>query len=801
MFNAIAASVASWRGVAAIIVAWIVLASVIQTVSPSIEEVSTNEESEFLPNGTESLQALEIADEKFPTSGGAPAVIIYRNPSGITDQDIAKITQIDALIRADDEHENVQLVISDFGPSPSVENAPNQQGAPGNDTAAEPELSPDGTAITITVLISGSPADDEFAETVEWLRNLDDAVMVEVPATVHVTGPAGILTDAIAVFSQFDFRVSAITIVLVLVILLIIYRSPLLALLPVVSVGVALIVAQSIAALLTDNLGLALNGQVTAIMAVLMFGAGTDFTLFIVSRYREELPVRENRFEAIAVTMRAVGPSIASSAGTTAVAMMALILALSGSLKTMGPMLAMAIVVMLIAALTLIPAALVAMGRVAFWPMKQLKASDGQSGFWSRVGALISRRPGTLLAVTVVAMVALSAGLFEITPTFSFVDGFPDSVESKAGFETLQSAYPPGELAPTNIYVSKEGESILDHLQAVEDISAALAANPAVYNVTSLTRPFGQPLPVDIAQVQPLVAMMPDSDSHSPESGNPEGAGGSGAAELLATLPPEQAQLDGAFLAGQRFVSDDRTTTRLAVVLNEDPYETAAMDVIPRLRETTRDAVGASTLSGATAVVGGPTATNYDSRAATNRDFVVISPIVIAAIWIILALLLGSVIAPTYLVLSVVLSFAAALGISIVIFEYIFGHNGIGYNSIAFIFVFLIALGADYNIYIMSRVREETRKRGLAEGTRYAITRTGGVITSAGIILAGTFSVLTTFPLLSLFQLGFTVMLGILLDTFVVRAIMVPAIVMKLGELNWWPSKTPRAGAEETLST
>ena len=787
MFNAIAASVASWRGVAAIIIAWIVLAGVIQTVSPSIEDVSTNEESEFLPNGTESLQALDIAEEKFPTARGAPAVIIYRNPSGITDQDISKVAEIDALIRADDEHENIQLVISDFGPSPSAENAPNQQDAPTDDTAAEPELSPDGTAITITVLISGSPADEGFTGTVEWLRSLDDAVMVEVPATMHVTGPAGILTDAIAVFSQFDFRVSAITIVLVLVILLIIYRSPLLALLPVISVGVALIVAQSIAALLTDNLGLALNGQVTAIMAVLMFGAGTDFTLFIVSRYREELPLHGNKFEAISATMRAVGPSIASSAGTTAVAMMTLILALSGSLKTMGPMLAMAIVVMLIAALTLIPAALVAMGRVAFWPMKQLKTSDGQSGLWSRAGALISRRPGTLLAVTVVAMVALSAGLFEITPTFGFVDGFPDSVESKAGFETLQSAYPPGELAPTNIYVSKEGESILDHLQAVEDLSAALAANPAVDSVTSLTRPFGQPLPVDIAQVQPFVAMMPEDPSQT--------------RELLAALPPEQAQLAGAFLTGQRFLSDDRTTTRLVVVLNEDPYETAAMDVIPRLRETTREAVGASTLSGATAVVGGPTATNYDSKAATNRDFVVISPIVIAAIWIILALLLGSVIAPTYLVLSVILSFAAALGISIVIFEYIFGHNGIGYNSIAFIFVFLVALGADYNIYIMSRVREETRKRGLAEGTRYAITRTGGVITSAGIILAGTFSVLTTFPLLSLFQLGFTVMLGILLDTFVVRAIMVPAIVMKLGELNWWPSKTPRAGAEETLST
>lgn len=757
--------------------AWIIFAGLIQTVSPSIEDVSTNEESEFLPNDTESLRAIETSSEKFPTSRGTPAVIIYRNPSGITDQDIAKVAEIDALIRADEQHENIDLVISDFGPSPLPGNAPPQQGPTA--AANQPELSPDGTAITITVLVSGSPADEEYTETVEWLRGLDDTVMVEAPTTVHVTGPAGILTDAIAVFSQFDFRVSAITIVLVLVILLVIYRSPLLALLPVVSVGIALTVAQSIAALLTDNLGLALNGQVTAIMAVLMFGAGTDFTLFIVSRYREELPLRGDKFEAIVATMRAVGPSIASSAGTTAVAMITLILALSGSLKTMGPMLAMAILVMLVAALTLIPAALVAMGRVAFWPMKQLKASDEQSGFWSRVGNLISRRPGTLLTVTVVAMVALSAGLFGITPTFSFVDGLPNSAESKAGFDTLQSAYPPGELAPTTVFVSKEGESILDHLQAVEDLSATLAADPVVDSVTSLTRPFGRPLPVDFAQLQPLVAMMSEEPSQI--------------GELLSTLPPEQAQLAGTFLSGHRFISADRTTTRLNLVLNEDPYETAAMDAVPRLRQTARDAVAASTLSGATAVIGGPTATNYDSRAATDRDFVVISPIVIAAIWVILALLLGSVIAPTYLVLSVVLSFAAALGISIVIFEYVFGHDGIGYGSIPFIFVFLIALGADYNIYIMSRVREETRKRGLAEGTRYAITRTGGVITSAGIILAGTFSVLTTFPLLNLFQLGFTVMLGILLDTFVVRAIMVPAIVMKLGELNWWPSKTPRS--------
>ena len=319
----------------------------------------------------------------------------------------------------------------------------------------------------------------------------------------------------------------------------------------------------------------------------------------------------------------------------------------------MGPMLAMAVAVMLVCALTLIPAVLVAMGRVAFWPIKRIEPNDKESGIWNRVGALVAKRPGALLTITFVAMVVLSAGLFEFTPRFSFVDGFPDSAESKTGFETLKSAYPPGELAPTTVYVSKEGVSVLDHLQAIKDLSASLVEDPIVNSVTSITRPLGEPLPMDIAEIQPLVSMIPDDPSEI-------GA-------LMAMLPPEQAQLAGSFLAGQRLVSTDRTTTKLEVVLNEDPYDTEAMDAVPRLRETVRNAVGASSLSGATAVVGGESATNYDARTATIRDFQVIAPIVIAAIWIILAILLGSVVAPTYLVISVVLSFAAALGISIVI--------------------------------------------------------------------------------------------------------------------------------------
>ena len=223
------------------------------------------------------------------------------------------------------------------------------------------------------------------------------------------------------------------------------------------------------------------------------------------------------------------------------------------------------------------------------------------------MGALVARRPGALLTITFVGMVALSAGLFEFTPRFSFVDGFPDSAESKTGFETLKSAYPPGELVPTNVYVSKDGVSVLDHLQAIEDISAALEADSAVSSVTSITRPLGESLAVDIGEVQPLLAMFPEDPSE--------------VGALMGTLPLEQARMMSSFLAGQRLVSPDRTTTKLEVVLNEDPYESEAMDAVPRMRDRVREVVEASSLSGATVLVGGVTATNYDSRSATVRGF------------------------------------------------------------------------------------------------------------------------------------------------------------------------------------
>ena len=333
------------------------------------------------------------------------------------------------------------------------------------------------------------------------------------------------------------------------------------------------------------------------------------------------------RFEAIAETMRAIGPSLASSAATTAVALFVLIFALSGSLKTMGPMLAMSIVIMMFAGVTFVPAALVAMGRVALWPTKEDFGKVNESGLWGRVGNLVVRRPGTLVAVTVIALIIPAFGLLDIKPRYDLVSAFPEDIESNVGYQELLDAYPPGEVAPTNVILSQEGISIYNHLEAVEFLSETLYQHPKVEKVTSITRPIGEPLPVDISQVQQLMSAVPADPAE--------------AMQLLATLPPEQAQLAGQLLAGARLVSPDLTTTKLEVQLTEDPYGTAAMDVIPDLRETVRATVAQTSLSGAIAVVGGETATATDTRAAGIRDFIIIGPIVIVAIWLILALLLG----------------------------------------------------------------------------------------------------------------------------------------------------------------
>ena len=595
--------------------------------------------------------------------------------------------------------------------------------------------------------------------------------------TVALTGPAGIVSDAVEVFSEIDFRVTLFTVLLVLALLLLIYRSPALALLPLAGVGLTLVIAQSLAATLAANAGLVLNSQVTALMSVLMFGAGTDFTLFIVARYREELRQQPDRWRAMQVALRRVGPAIASSAGTTIAAMLALLLATFGSFQTMGPVLALAIFLMMLSGLTLIPALAVLLGRAAFWPGRMHVSGTEHSRIWSWVADVVTRRPVATFAATLVLLVVFAAGAPTMTPNFSFIDGFPDEAESKIGAQIMDDAFGAGELAPTNVYVSAANldASLVD----VDRVTQAIADIPGVTRVSGPTRPTGDPPAVDPAVLQAAIPRLPAALREGP-------AAGAAAASAPANVDPRAQAVLEAFFAGRRFISPDGTTARLDVVFEDDPYGIPAIERIADIRTAVRAAAAGTSLD-PEVLVGGPTALQADAWSAVNRDVSVVGPIVVALIWFILLLLLRSLVAATYLVASVLLSFLAALGLSVVIFQNILGHPGVGYQNAVWMFIFLAALGADYNILIMTRVREEIRARGLVEGTRIAVARTGGVITSAGLILAGTFSILTTLPLRDIFQLGFAVMLGVLMDTFIVRALLVPSVVLLLRRWNWWP--------------
>ena len=715
------------RGAIVGIVGWFLLIGLVSSVAPSLSDVTTNEQDEFLPAGAESVEALKIRAEKFPASEGVPALVVFSSVDSASNRSSA-VAEFTSTLLSSDAPESISSILS-----------------PSESSAAQATLvSPDGSTSMVIVTISGVPSEPEFGEAVDWLSQKASEFGATLDVETAVTGPAGIINDAVKVFQSIDLRVTLITVVLVLVLLLVIYRSPALAIVPLLVIGTALTLAQSVAALLSQQFDLPLNGQVTAIMSVLVFGAGTDYALFIVSRYREELVHNPDKWSAMRVTMSNVGPSIAGSAGTTIVAMFALTFASFGSFRSLGPMLAIAIFIVLLAGLFAMPAAIALMGKWAFWPRPLIQQSSVRTtGIWDRVGRLVARRPRIVFSITMLGIVIATLPSWTIIPSFNFIDGFPDSAESKQGYGLLSEAFPPGQLAPTEIFIESQNASVADSLESIESLAASIASTDGVLRVSGPTRPIG--VPVD----------------------------------------PETAAMQGAL----RYISADGSTARLEVILDDDPYSSESLSNIVDVRELTESSE--LVRSGAARVlVGGETAVQADTKASIDADIRWLAPVSIVAIFAVLVFLLRSIVAPLYLVFSVVVSFGATFGLSIFIFQQVFGHSGVAYSNGVWMFIFLVALGADYNIFVMSRIREAVEKEGFRNGVATAVGRTGGVVTSAGIILAGTFAVLTTLPLRDIFQLGFAVMLGVLIDTFVVRALLVPSMAAWLGELSWWPKRS-----------
>jgi RND superfamily putative drug exporter len=678
--RAVSGSTARWL----LLVLWIVLAGFAGSVGGKLSSVENNQAQTWLPGGAQSLRALNVATEHFGSADLGEAVIVYMRPGGLTAADKAAVREdVSSLSR-----------FAYHGP------------------VSGPVFSGDGQAATVSLPLLSPPTGNALTTQV---KNLRRAVRAGTPAglTSYVSGPAGVGADLASSFSGLDKELLLATLLIVAVVLLITYRSPVLWLLPLISVGVAVEVASAVVYLLAKSSVLLVNGESASIMYVLLFGVGTDYAMLIISRYREELHRHGARRDALAGAVRQALPPVMASAATVTIALLCLLAAQMNSTHGMGPVLAIGVVVTFLVTATLVPALLVIFGRWVFWPFIPRYRPDAASTVaehraWSAVARIVARRPRVIWPVTVLVLGGLAVGIASLHTGLTDQQSFMTAPESVAGEQVIAAHFPAGLSAPVNVYAKQA---------AVSAVLAAARSTPGV------------------ASVQQVAA-----------------SGG---------------------------------WVQVNAVLNAQPDTPGAEQAVAALRQATGG------IPGADALVGGQTATTLDTNNADSHDERVIVPLILAVVFCILVVLLQALIAPLLLLACAAVSYAAALGAAALLYHAI-GHPHADPSVPLFGFLFLVALGVDYTIFYITRAKEETRRSGHPSGGTAALVLTGGVITSAGLVLAATFSVLTVLPVVFTVQLGLLVAVGVLLDTVIVRALLVSSLTLDIGPRMWWPSQLSR---------
>jgi putative drug exporter of the RND superfamily len=685
---------------AALLIAWLAIGAVGGPYQGKLTEVRQKDSAAFLPASAEATKASEL-QKRFIDRESLPAMIVFERASGITEADLAA----------------VQKLATELTWLPGVR--------PGG-TPPIPS-NKDGQALQLVVPL-GFNDPEQFAETMTKLRRI---VRQDLPdgLLVYLTGPAGQIDDITELFGDIDGLLLGVTALAVAVILLVVYRSLILPVLVLASAGLALVAAAFAVYHLAKNGTLTLNGQSQGIMLIPVFGAATDYALLLVSRYREELRGTPAPWEAMRAAWRAsVGP-IAVSAGTVIIGLLCMLLSDLNSNKSFGPVGAIGVGAALVASMTFLPAALVLLGRAAFWPFRPTLGSAGteQRGVWGRVSAAVDRKPRAIWLITAAGLLVAAAFVPQFrTSSLSASDTFLTEVESVTGQQVVTRHFDAGSGAPA---------VIVARVETMQQVAVAARAVEGVARVV----------------VTPVTPALPG--------------------QAPATRPKVVDRL-----------------VEISATLSDPADSAAARATVTRLR----DAVHA--VPGAQAKVGGETAVQMDVTAAATRDLRTIPPVVLVVIFGILALLLRAVLAPALLIATVVLSFAATLGVAALVFNHVFDFPGAEPVTPMFAFVFLVALGIDYNIFLMTRVREETESLGTRAGTLRGLAVTGGVITSAGVVLAATFGALAVLPILFLAQIAFLVAFGVLLDTLVVRSLLVPALTVDIGRRVWWPSSLASRG-------
>ncbi|BDQ00846.1 MMPL family transporter [Aquiluna sp. KACHI24] len=648
-----------------------------------------------LPSTSETA-LVNAALETLPGSDATAAVLVYKSESKFTDDQLKWLQgEFDPMAQMP-----VGGVNEKFLEFTNLE----IQGQPFVPPA---QVSEDGMVAVVTVPLEQTDEVEVVAERAAELRELAKEDMPS-GLEVYLTGPEGFQADLNNVFAGADFTLLLSTVIVVAVLLLVTYRSPVLWLVPLLVVGVADGMAGQLGRQVATLFGMVPDGSVTGILSVLVFGAGTNYALLLIARYREELLLHEDRYAAMRAAVRGAGPAILASGGTVTLALLTLTFAELGGNRTLGLVCATGIIIAMISALLVLPAALVVFGRGLFWPFVPKFGGENKSlrGLWGKLGKAVSKRPAVVSVFGVLVLIGLSLGSTGIQVGLSSTEQFREKPEAVFGQEILAEAFPAGATTPTNVIVNAGSEA---------------AAKSVAEKVN-------------------------------------------GVAEVAI------GETNGEVVA-------------LSVVLDATAGSEEAYQAIRDLRTEL------ATLEGADALVGGLDAEQLDVKTAYENDQLLVIPLILLLVFLVLVLLLRSLLAPVLLLATVVASFFAAMGASWLIFQNLLGLPALDLSVFLYAFLFLVALGVDYNIFLVSRAQEEAVKHGTREGMVRALSATGGVITSAGILLAAVFAVLGVLPLIALYQIGIIVCIGVLLDTLLVRTVIVPALAFMTGDKFWWPRK------------
>jgi RND superfamily putative drug exporter len=665
----------------------VLLAGALASQAGKLEDAQSTDPAAALPRGADSREVARLIDA-YPSGQASPAVTVLRRDGGLGADDRRRIERLQRDLNAE------RLPYA--GETPPA------------------RVSEDGTtAVLVTAL---QPPDDApesaIADATKELRERVDAGSPP-GLQAAVTGAAGFQTDIESVFEGINGTLLGGSALLVLVLLILIYRSPIFWTIPFFTVILTEAAARG-AGYLLGQAGATIDGQAAGIASVLTFGAATDYALLLVARYREELRLHEDTHLAMRRALRSAAPTIIASALTVMCALLTLLLADIGSSRALGPLGATGVGLSMLFSLTVLPATLLIAGRRVFWPLVPRAGhggGDATRGLWGRLGRRIERRPRRVWVTGFLLLAVLAVGITGTNLTAAQDTKFADDVEAVTGQELLARAFPAG--------ASSALEVIVPDPERAGAVAGALRSDPLVAEVSR------------------------------PEPGPPG--------------------------------------PKLGVTLRADPFSDQGLAAIPDVRRVAERAGGPGVL------VGGQAAEDYDTRRAAERDNRVIVPVALLVVGVILVALIRALALPALLLVTVLASYAAAFGAGILAFDHIFDFAGQDPTLPLLSFVFLVALGVDYNIFLVTRAREEAQTHGTRAGMLSALAATGSVITSAGVVLAGTFSILALLPFVALVELGFVIAFGVLLDTLLVRSVIVPALVFDIGPKVWWPSLTPRS--------